>query len=155
MHCPCISATVSYVNELHNVHCTCFTPGCRVRPYILYIVVVILLDCLIFEMAVKFHLFHTSRYSKECSLCKAFDLCTEATLTHLLQLFLLVGCATLVTPFHRHYHGRKNSAHTSSLLLQFSFARNGGEELVKTCSDDSGLLRIALAPSQSHSRHAN
>ena len=39
--------------------------------------------------------------------------------------------------------------HACSQLLNLSFARNGSKELVAACSDDSGILLIALVPFQS------
>ena len=47
----------------------------------------------------------------------------------------------------------ENSAHTRSLLVQLSFARNSGEELVTACRDDLNTANT-LVPSQSYSGHA-
>ena len=47
------------------------------------------------------------------------------------------------------------SAHARFQLLELSFTSNGGEEVVTACSDDSGILQIALTLSQTFSTHAN
>ena len=49
----------------------------------------------------------------------------------------------------------ENLVHARSQLLELSFARNGGGEVVTACSDDSWILWIALVLSQSYSGHAN
>ena len=49
----------------------------------------------------------------------------------------------------------ENLAHTCFEILELSFARNSGEEVVAACSDDLGILWISLVLSQTYSGHAN
>ena len=49
----------------------------------------------------------------------------------------------------------ENLVHAHLKLLDLSFAKNTGVKLVVACSDDSGILWIALVPFQSYSGQAN